>query len=368
MSRLAIIVLALTAALFCCTRMAAAAPPAGSQNQSPQAGTAEPFLLGLPEQPGPMVVEAHFDFYDINEINDGAETFEFTGVLTLKWKDPRMAFDPAAEGVDEKIFQGAYQFNELATGWYPQVVLVNEAGMFDMDGVILRVEPDGTSILVQTLSATAEVEFNMSRYPFDEHRLKAVFEVLGYDRDEVLMRVRTDGPGPSVGETRVPQWIVRGVSESVEERPEAYAGRQGVSSTFVVSMDAMRVPFFVMRLVVFPLVVIVFLSFTVFWMDRSSLGDRINVSFIGILTGVAYILVTGDQLPHISYVTLMHGFLNVSFLTMCATVVVNLVVGGFDKRGKYELGDRIDHACRWLFPLGYFVLLFIIFGVAMIFY
>ncbi|HML94999.1 MAG TPA: hypothetical protein PKC29_06180 [Thermodesulfobacteriota bacterium] len=368
MSKLAIIVLALAAALLCCTRMAAAAPPAGSQNQSSQEGTAEPFLLGLPEQEGPLVVEAHFDFYDINEINDGAETFEFTGVLTLKWKDPRMAFDPAVEGVDEKIFQGAYQFNELATGWYPQVVLVNEAGMFDMDSVILRVEPDGTSILVQTLDAVAEMEFNMSRYPFDKHRLRAVFTVLGYDRDEVQMQVPAGGTGPSAGETRVPQWTVTGLSESVQERPAAYAGSLGVSSTFVVSVDVQRVPFFVMRLVVFPLVVIVFLSFTVFWMDRSSLGDRINVSFIGILTGVAYILVTSDQLPHISYVTLMHGFLNVSFMTMCATVVVNLVVGGFDKQGKYELGDRIDRACRWIFPLGYFALLFIIFGVAMIFY
>lgn len=359
---------ALAVALLCWTAMAAAAPSAGSQSQPPQAGTGEPFLLGPPEQDGPVVVEAHFDFYDINEINDGAETFEFTGGLTLKWKDPRMAFDPAAEGVDEKIYQGDYQFNELATGWYPQVVLVNEAGSFDMNGVILRVEPDGTSILVQTLSAAAEVEFKMSRYPFDRHHLKAVFEVLGFDKDEVLMQVRSDGAVPSVGETRVPQWIVTGVSESVYERPANYAGRLGVSSTFVVSVDAMRMPFFVMRLVAFPLIIIVLLSFTVFWMDRSSLGDRINVSFIGILTGVAYILVTSDQLPHISYVTLMHGFLNLSFLTMCATVVINLVVGGLDKQGKFELGDRIDRACRWIFPLAYFVLMFIMFGVAMLFY
>lgn len=361
-------VMALTVTLLCCMHMAAAAPPAGSQSQPPQTGTGEPFLLGPPKQAGPVVVEAHFDFYDINEINDGAETFEFTGVLTLKWNDPRQAFDPAVAGVDEKIFQGDYQFNELATGWYPQVVLVNEAGSFDMNGVILRVEPDGTSILVQTLSAAAEVEFKMSRYPFDRHHLKAVFEVLGFDKDEVLMQVRSDGAVPSVRETRVPQWIVTGVSESVHERPASYAGRLGVSSTFVVSVDAMRMPLFVMRLVAFPLIIIVLLSFTVFWMDRSSLGDRINVSFIGILTGVAYILVTSDQLPHISYVTLMHGFLNLSFLTMCATVVINLVVGGLDKQGKFELGDRIDRACRWIFPLAYFGLMLVMFGVAMLFY
>ncbi len=31
-------------------------------------------------------------------IDDGTGTFEFTGVLTLKWHDPRQACDPAAGG------------------------------------------------------------------------------------------------------------------------------------------------------------------------------------------------------------------------------------------------------------------------------
>ncbi len=165
MSRLILTFMALVVTLLCLTRMAPADPTTGSESDPPLTEPSEPFLLGPPKQAGPVVVEAHFDFYDINEINDGAETFEFTGVLTLKWNDPRMAFDPAVEGVDEKIFQGDYQFNELATGWYPQVILVNEAGSFEMNGVMLRVEPDGTSTLIQTLNAAAEVEFNMSRYP-----------------------------------------------------------------------------------------------------------------------------------------------------------------------------------------------------------
>jgi hypothetical protein len=72
----------------------------------------------------------------------------------------------------------------------------------------------------------------------------------------------------------------------------------------------------------------------------------------------------GNVLPRISYVTLMHGFLFVSFLAMSATVVVNLVVGELDKRGKYELGDRVDRRCRWIFPLVYFGLVLITIGAA----
>ena len=114
----------------------------------------------------------------------------------------------------------------------------------------------------------------------------------------------------------------------------------------------------------FPLSIIVLLSFSVFWMDRSSLGERISVSFIGILTGVSYQQVIGAALPHISYFTLMHAFLILSFLTMCSTVVINLWVGALDKKGQYERGDIIDRRCRWVFPLIYFGLIMVIFGAA----
>jgi hypothetical protein len=62
-------------------------------------------------------------------------------------------------------------------------------------------------------------------------------------------------------------------------------------------------------------------------------------------------------MPHIAYMTLMHGFLFFSFLTMCATVVINLAVSALDRRGARERGDLLDRRCRWIFPLAYFGLI-----------
>ncbi len=352
--------MALMMTLVCCMRMAIADPIVSSGG--------EPFLLAPPEEVRPIVVRASFKFHDINEINDETETFDFSGVLKLKWRDPCQAFDPAAEGVNERVFQGSYQFNELATGWYPQVVLVNESGLYQKSGTVLRVQPDGTSTLIETLNATAKAEYNMHRYPLDRQRLEAVFEVLGFDRDEVLLQVESGTANSLASEVQIPQWTITGASASVRDRPESFAGHLGVSSVFAVSVDVQRKSYYMIRLVVLPLILIVLLSFSVFWMDRSSIGDRLSVSFIGILTAVAYQNMISDQMPHISYVTLMHGFLNFSFITMCATVVINLVVGAADKRGEFELGDRIDRRCRWGFPLAYFGLLLALLGVAMLFY
>ena len=326
------------------------------------------FLLAPPMEGAPVVVRAAFEVYDINDINDVAETFEFTGILTLTWKDPRQAFEPSAGGV-EKVFQGYYQFNELSKCWYPQVILSNESGLYQKSGVVLRVKPDGTSILIETINAVAEVEMDMRWFPFDDHRLEAVFEVLGFDRDEIILQAESVSEGSFLDrKVGIPQWTITKSGTSMGDRHGSYDGRRGVSSGFVVSVDIERNSFYIRRLVSFPLAIIVLLSFSVFWMDRSSLGDRINVSFIGILTAVTYQLVMGDVLPKIAYFTLIHAFLILSFMTMAATVVINLVVGALDKRGNYELGDRVDHRCRWIFPLAYFGFIGVMFGAARLFF
>jgi hypothetical protein len=366
MSKLNTTVMALIVTLVCCMRMAAADPNAGTGIDTLRTTSSEPFLLAPPEEAGPVVVRAHFELHDINEINDEVETFEFSGVLTLKWHDPRQAFDPAVTGVDETIFQGGYQVNEVSTGWYPQVVLVNESGLYQKSGVVLRVQPDGTSTLIETLNAAAKSEFSMRRFPFDKQRLEAVFEILGFDRDEVLLKVESDAASSLTSEVRIPQWTISGTNVSVRDHSASYAGRRGVSSAFVMSVDVQRESFYTLRLVILPLVIIVLLSFSVFWMDRLSLGDRLSVSFIGILTAVAYQIVLSEFVPRISYFTFIHGFVNLSFLTMCSTVVVSLVVGALDERGKTALGDRVDRRCRWGFPVAYFGLNLVMLCVALL--
>ena len=89
-------------------------------------------------------------------------------------------------------------------------------------------------------------------------------------------------------------------------------------------------------------------------MDRESLGDRMDISFVGILAVVAFQMVVSSILPRISYLTLIGTFLMLNFLVLSASVVVNLVVGRLDRSGRTFLGDRIDRTSRWAFSLVYF--------------
>jgi len=320
---------------------------------APAPATYQARLLNLPPGGQPVVVYPAFQLLAIHNIDDEAETLEFSGVLTLVWRDPRQAFDPAVAGVEEKFYHGEYQFNELSPCWYPQVVLGNSAGVNDLQGVLLRVKPDGTSILTQTIHAVTRSRMNLRRYPFDHQRMEAVFWVLGFDDTEVMLASDAQTALAELSKTQVPQWDLTRLLASTRSAVLMDPGNGRQASVFVLTFELSRRSFFMVRLVILPLVLIVILSWSVFWMDRSSLGDRMSVSFVGILTAVAYQAMVSDIMPQIAYLTFMNAFLSFSFLVMCATAVVNLAVGECDRHGDPQRGDRVDRGCRWMFPLAY---------------
>ena len=82
---------------------------------------------------------------------------------------------------------GCLQVNELSPAWYSQVVVTNASGLNVSSAVVLLVESDGNSTLIQTINAIAEAKLNLRRTPFDSQRLEAVFEVFGFDANDVTL-------------------------------------------------------------------------------------------------------------------------------------------------------------------------------------
>jgi hypothetical protein len=275
----------------------------------------------------------------------------------VRWKDPRQAFDTAQAGVAEKLFSDPYHYTEQDPTWVPQVDLMNAYSPLETRSQLLRIAPDGTCLLVRAINGVAKIRLELDRYPFDQQQLALVFRAHGYSGNEVLLTPSATGVIWDPAALRVPQWTMHRIEPSAQTFTTQVLGRKVAVSTFVLTLDLARDPMHMMRLVLIPLALIVILSWSVFWMDRSSLGDRMSVSFVGILTAVTYQVIIADTLPDISYITFIHGFVNLSFLLMCLTVAVNLLVGVNDHKGRTSVGDRIDHLCRWLFPLSYTLLL-----------
>jgi hypothetical protein len=321
---------------------------------APAAWGAEPFLLGPPDTDGPVTVSVGFFLSDVNEVDEQRETFEFEAILTLKWRDPRQAFDPDDIGVRERTYQGNYQFSEVFDGWWPQLILTNESGGFESQAVLLRIAPDGAATLISELHAVAERPMALRRFPFDRQGFEAVFEVLGFGQNRVVLAPDPITSGrPDLG-VNIAQWELQDLRVAARDYYPVYEdAHEGALSQIVVTLDMARRSAHMLKIVVFPLTLLVVLTFSVFWMDRESLGDRMDISFIGILTVVAYQIIVSDAMPGIAYFTLMTGFLYSTYLVLAVGVIVNLAVSQLDRSGRRELGDRVDRNCRWAVPAGF---------------
>ena len=321
---------------------------------------------GPPESDGPVIVNIGFLLSNINAINEEDETFDFEGVLSLHWQDSRLAFDPSATGYDQLYYQGSYQFSEVFEGWWPQVFLANEAGRFDREGVMLRITPDGNAYYTEEIGAMAKSSLQLARFPFDQQRLIAIFEVLGFDKRQVLLRVNANRTGiweDAAHKLQIPQWRAPQVSTEIVDYKSIYLdGSDEHLSALNFTIDIKRNPWYTLRLVVLPVMIFVVLSWSVFWMDRASLGDRMDISFIGILTVVAYQVMFSENLPKISYITVLMSFMILSFLMMCASVVVNLRVAALDNSGRSFEGNRMDWHCRYVFPMTYLLATLLVAG------
>ena len=104
------------------------------------------------------------------------------------------------------------------------------------------------------------------------------------------------------------------------------------------------------------MILLVALTWCVFYMDRESISNRVNITFIGILSVVAYYFVILDNVPEANYLTLIDAFIISTFFILAAGVVLGVIIETLEHSGKSALKSKVDRVCRWTFPLGYVVI------------
>ena len=145
---------------------------------------------GMPNPPSsPTVVKVGIFLADIIDLDEVEETFQAEFIVVAEWEDPRLAFDPAVDGTDMKLFQGQFQFNEVFTGWWPQLLIVNEIGTGDINAITIEVHPDGRVRYMEQRNVTLETPMRLQPFPFDTQTLEAKMIAFGNYSEQVLLEV-----------------------------------------------------------------------------------------------------------------------------------------------------------------------------------
>ena len=203
------------------------------------------------------------------------------------------------------------------------------------------------------MSLRVAADFDLRRFPFDRQLLELEIESFRWTEESLVWMPDEAGTGFSE-DFEIPEWRIARVGSRVEtaralRSPDPF-------SRFVFEIEVEREAGFYVWKVMLPLIIIVGLSWSVFWMTEERVAGRSRITATGVLTIVAYQFVVAEELPRIAYLTLLDKMMILSFVLLAVTVVESLVIA------RYQEDDmpralRIDRACRWIFPSAYLVLL-----------
>lgn len=315
---------------------------------------------GMPNPPAsPTIVKLGVFLADIIDLNELDETFEVEIILIAEWHDPRLAFDAEAEGMNRKLFQGEFQFNEVFSGWWPQFLIVNEVGRGDTNAIHITIHPDGTVQYKEQRNVTLETPMDLEDFPFDVQSLEAYIIPFGEFSDSVQLVVdeRVLGATEEYAKTRqkvnIAQWTLTNLDLVADKLDHRYYGDKKEFSEIKMTITMQRKSANMIWKVIIPLLVLVLLMWAIFWIDVDNLADRLNTAFIGILTIVAYQFLIDGTMPRIDYFTFMDAVLLYSFIFMCLTIIESLVVYSLHKANHVERALQVDFYVQWFFPIAY---------------
>jgi len=293
----------------------------------------------------PTIVSVGIRMFDLSEINDVNQTLTGDFVVRLTWTDPRLA-----------DFAGCQV--PLASVWSPQIDFLNSGRMFPRGPDQVDIGRDGKVQYLQRYRGPLATYHNLEEFPFDAHNFRIWLSSFEYSENQVQLVVDEKMTGRRKL-LNISDWTINGVKGSIDRTFAEAFGR--FHSLYEFEISAQRQTGYYLWKVIMPLCLIVFMSWTVFWISPTLFALQIGLSATSMLTLIAFQFAMASILPRISYFTTLDKFITGSTVLVFLALFESLTTSFLVSRKKTELALRIDNVCRIAFPLTFVLMVLVVF-------
>ncbi len=325
---------------------------------------------------GPFTITVKMGIIDIPVIDEPMETFDIDSYLFLEWND-HSAYEKYS--VNQEFPEDRYTFYSTSNvqaalreiGWPEVIQFTNQVGTREILSSYLYIESNGKITYYERFQGTFHSKYELKKYPFDTQKLNILIESAYYDA--TIMQF--DKPFPegsskiSLYESPIEQLSEGEVFELEEwylddnidiEVGEYVASVSERSFSYMsINIPADRKAGFHIWKIFLPLVLIIGISWSVFWIWSENVGSRLSVSVIGFLTAISFNFFVSSNLPKISYLTFMDYCIIGIYIFMTITVTQVLITHFLVRRGSEVVAVRLNSYSRWLFPAAFLLYLLI---------
>jgi hypothetical protein len=287
----------------------------------------------------PTVITMGIFIFDIDEIDDVDQRFGIDMFMVASWHDPRLALPEDERGGQVRAFP-------MDKIWTPHGLIVNDRGLSTQLPRVASVDDLGNVTFRQRFSGELAVALELKEFPFDSQRLPIDFVSYRYSPDEVRFSVNPDVTADA-GSFSAAGWQLRILEPEYGELIIPAAGI--VRTRLTYQIEAQRNSQFYLLTMFLPMSLIVFMSWTVFWLQPDIVPARIGISTASIFSLLALGFSIRLGLPAVSYMTRADMFVIGCTLLVFVALGVAVIGSRWANADRMERALRLNAIARWVY-------------------
>ena len=326
--------LTLAALLTTCVALDAAA--AVDDGQDRRIGE-RPNSGGPPEE-----ITINFGLLDIDDIDDKGQRFSVDAYFEIRWRDHRLAVD-----ADTGAERNARTF-PISDIWSPGLTIVNDRGLSLMLPEVADADNDGNVVIRQRLSGRLAVDLNLQKFPFDTQRL--TIDIVSYRHSVSELVFATDTrfvADPSTFSADGWQFEILQPEHSIFRLDKDGVG----TSKLTLAVEAKRNSGFFVLTLALPMTLILFMAWTVHWLQPTVVPARMGMSTATVFSLIALGVSFRLSLPQIDYLTQADRFVIYSTLLVLISLGITVITTRWVNEDREASAARLTLYTRWAFPL-----------------
>jgi len=290
----------------------------------------------------PEEITVRFGLLDIDDIEDKEQRFSIDAYFEIRWRDHRLAFDQTATS------ESRVRTFPLSDIWNPGLTIVNDRGLSVMLPQVADVDNDGNVVIRQRISGRLAVDLSLQDFPFDTQRLTIDIVSYRYLPSDLVFSTDTEFVANASTFT-ADGWqfeILQPEFTAFKLTPNG-AGRSKL--TFAVAAQR-NAGFYVLTLAL-PMTLILFMAWTVHWLQPSVVPARMGMSTATVFSLIALGVSFRLSLPQIDYLTQADRFVMYSTLLVLLSLGITVVATRWVNDDRDAEAALMTTYTRWAFPV-----------------
>jgi len=199
--------------------------------------------------------------------------------------------------------------------------------------------------------------FHLKPFPFDRQKLQIIVHPFA-DQQQLIDFVPSSLPVWTAAEfstySSLESWQFRSLTNELTRASSQYGQQAVAEAKFEITVDR-RYGFYLWK-VFLPLLLMVVVSWSVFWFDPPEVSSQVTIAVTTILTIIAFALAISLTLPRVPYLTFADAFFLTCYIFAFVAMLELTAVHIAYRNDRRPAAAAIRYTARWLVPAAFVVI------------